>query len=53
MTLLRRIDLKDVILLIGLAMVFAGLWFVDWRWALIVVGALLALLAVFGAARSR
>ena len=46
--MLVRFDLRDVILMIGLAMVFAGLFFVDWRWALIVVGAALASLSILG-----
>ena len=41
-------DLRDVVVVVGLVMVFAGLWFVDWRWALVVVGAVLVGLAVFG-----
>lgn len=46
---MRGVDLRDVLLVVGLAMMFAGLWFVDWRWALVVVGALVAGLAVWSA----
>lgn len=47
----KRIDVRDVMVVVGLAMMSAGLWFVDWRWALVIVGALIAGLAVWSARR--
>lgn len=43
------VDRWDGLALVGLAMVGVGLWFVDWRAALVVVGAALVALGVLGA----
>jgi len=48
---MRRIGLEDLVLMIGLAMIFIGLYWIDWRWALVVLGGILAGLAVLVASR--
>lgn len=42
-------DRWDAVALVGLGMVGVGLWFVDWRLALVVVGVALMGLGVMGA----
>lgn len=45
-------DRWDVVALAGLALMAAGLYFIYWPLALLVPGAALLLLAIFGAKRS-
>lgn len=47
-----RIDLSDILVFLGLAMAFAGLWLYDYRVALVVVGLLMAGVGLLAAARS-
>lgn len=44
---------KDVAAVIGLGMVFAGLWRIDPPYALIIVGAVIAGIAIWGAVPRR
>lgn len=48
---MKRIDLADAVVVIGLAMMGAGLGAFDWRVALVVLGLILALIGMAGALR--
>lgn len=49
---MHRIDLSDIMIFIGLAMAFVGLWLWDPRIALVVVGLLMAGVGLVAAVRS-
>ena len=49
--ILKRIDLADAVVVIGLAMMGAGLGAFDWRVALVILGLILALIGMAGALR--
>lgn len=44
-----RLDARDFLVIIGMVMLMTGIWFYDWRLALVVIGALLILLGLIGA----
>lgn len=47
----KRFDLADAVVVIGLAMMGAGLGAFDWRVALVVLGLILALTGIMGTLR--
>lgn len=49
---MKRIDLVDVMTVLGLLMIGAGLGAVDWRLALVVCGALLLVFGVWAGWRA-
>lgn len=49
---MRRVDGRDVLVLLGIVLVGTGLWYFDWRIALITVGVVLAALGLIGALRN-
>lgn len=48
---MAKIDLNDIVVLVGLAMLAAGVGAYDWRLALIVCGTILVSLGVLGVYR--
>lgn len=48
---MKRVDLADLVVIIGLAMMAAGLAAFDWRLAAVVIGLMLLVIGLVGAAR--
>lgn len=51
--MMRRIDLSDVMVIVGLALLAGGLGAYDWRLACVVCGLVLLALGLMGALRAR
>lgn len=49
---MRRIDAADALIGLGIVLLAVGLWFYDWRTALIVCGVIILIVGLVGALRA-